>query len=79
MLMFGNATIEIPNSGNIGPSRHEGLSDVLALVLGRCAARTLSDEDGYVTITYSDGTKKLIGHDAANDRLVFGRLTRPRA
>lgn len=73
--MFGNATLEIPRSGNIGPSRYPGLSDQLALVLGRSAARTLSDEDGYVKITYSDGSVKLIGHDTANDVLIMGRLS----
>lgn len=76
--MFGIATLEIPSSGVIGPSRYEGLSDELALVLGRFAARTLSDEDGYVKITYSDGNVKLIGHDTANDVLVIGRLTHTR-
>lgn len=77
--MFGNATLDIPRSGVIGPTSYPGLSDKLALVLGRFAARTLSDEDGCVKITYSDGSVKLIGHDTANDLLVFGRLTRPRA
>lgn len=75
--MFGNATLEIPSSGVIGPSRYDGLSDSLALVLGRFAARTLSDEDGYVVITYSDGSVKLIGPDTADDVLVIGRLARP--
>ena len=67
------ATIEIPSSGDIGPSRHEGLSADLALVLGRLAAQTLSDEDGRVMITYSDGRVKLIGRDTADDVLVMGR------
>lgn len=75
--MFGIATLEIPGSGNIGPSCYPGLSDHYALVLGRFAARTLSDEDGCVKITYSDGSVKLIGHDTADDVLVMGRLTRP--
>ncbi len=73
-MMYGNATLEIPGSGDIEPSRYLGLSDELALVLGRFAARTLSEEDGYVRITYSSGQVKLIGHDTANNRLVFGQL-----
>lgn len=77
--MFRIATLEIPRSGNIGPSRYPGLSDHLALVLGRFAARTLSDEDGCVVITYSDGSVKLIGYDTAEDVLVMRRLTRPLA
>ena len=77
--MFGNATLDIPRSGVIGPTSYPGLSDKMALVLGRFAARTLLEEDGYVKITYSDGGVKLIGYDTANDVLVMGRLTRPSA
>lgn len=72
--MFGNATLEIPKSGDIEPSRYPGLSDDMALVFGRFAARTLSEEDGYVRITYSSGEVKLIGSDTANGRLTGGGL-----
>ena len=50
LIMFGIATLEIPRSGVIGPSCYPGLSDHYALVLGRFAARTLSDEDVYYAI-----------------------------
>lgn len=75
--MFGNATLEIPRSGVIGPSRYPGLSDEMALVLGRFAARTLSEQDGYVVITYSSGQVKLIGPDTANGDIVMGCSMRP--
>lgn len=53
--MFGQTTLEIPRSGNIGPSRTEGLSDDLAMTIGRMAAKTLSEHDGPVIISLGDG------------------------
>jgi len=68
--MFGKATLEIPGSGNIGPSTTGGLSDELAMILGRTAAMTLADEDGDVLVTLSDGTVKVIGHEAWSGNIV---------
>jgi len=66
--MFGNATLVI------GTKRYEGLSDVLAMSYARVFARTLSEDEGYVIVTLSDGETKLIGYDSVSDELVFGRL-----
>ena len=73
--MFGNATLDIPQSGSIGPSHTEGLSDELAMVFGRTAARSLSEQDGFVIVTLSDGTEQTIGNDTFSGELVLGRLT----
>lgn len=73
--MFGQATLEIPRSGNIGPSRTDGLSDEMAMLLGRAAARTLLEQDGLVVVTLSDGTLKTIGYDTLMDKMIIGRLT----
>jgi len=59
--MFGEATLEIPASGVIGASVTSGLSDALAMVFGRTAAYTLSEQGQSVIVTLSDGTKKVIG------------------
>lgn len=53
--MFGKATLEIPASGVIGPTRTEGLSDELAMIFGRIAARTLSEHDGPVIMSLENG------------------------
>ncbi len=72
--MFGKATLDIPASGNIGPSRTDGLSDELAMVLGRSAARTLSEQDGYVTVSLESGETKVIGY--CTDTVTIGHLGR---
>ena len=59
--MYGKATLDIPAVGNIGRSRTDGLSDELALILGRTAAWTLSEQDGYVTVTLESGLRRIIG------------------
>lgn len=71
--MYGKATLEIPASGAIGPSRTEGLSDALATAIGRTAARTLSDQDSCVTVTLESGEVKVIGYDWIRDTLTIGR------
>lgn len=53
--MFGNATLEIPASGVIGPTRVDGLSDELAMTIGRVAAMTLSEQDGHITVSLESG------------------------
>lgn len=68
--MFGQATLEIPQSGNIGPSRTDGLSDQLAMIMGRTAAMTLSDKDGYVTVSLQSGEVRFIGRETPNRYLA---------
>ena len=70
--MYGKATLDIPAVGNIGRSRTDGLSDQLAMILGRTAAWTLSEQDGYVTVTLESGAVKVIGHDTVKGKLTFG-------
>jgi hypothetical protein len=55
-----SAILEIPASGAIGPSRTEGLPDELALVMGLTAAWSLSEDDGDVIVTLSDGDTRVI-------------------
>jgi len=68
------ATLYIPASGPIKASRHDCLSDDEAMVFGRAFARTLSDDDGYVIVTLSDGTEKVIGHDTLSGEVTVGTL-----
>lgn len=72
--MFGQATLEIPRSGAIGPSRTDGLSDHLAMTMGRAAAWTLSEQDGFIIVTLESGSVRVIGHDTLHGRLTIGRL-----
>lgn len=72
--MFGTATLEIPQVGDIRPSRTGGLSDRLAMVMGRVAALTLSEQDGFVIVTLADGTARTIGRDTVTGELIIGPL-----
>jgi len=72
--MFGTTRLYIPGSENIGPSFYEGLSDEVALASGRTAAYTLSDDDGPVLVTLSDGTSKVIGYDSVSGNLRVSTL-----
>ena len=74
--MFGKATLDIPASGDIGPSQTEGLSDDMAVSFGRIAALTLSDEDDCVKVTLASGEVRLMGHDTVHHAIVTGRLSR---
>lgn len=74
--MYGQATLEIPRSGNIGPSHTDGLSDELAVIMGHIAATTLLDDDEHVVVTLSDGTKKVLAYNTLEHRVVIGRLER---
>ena len=53
--MFGNATLSIPGNGVIEPTCTDGLSDDLAMAIGRLAARILSEHDGPVIVSLEDG------------------------
>jgi len=70
--MFGNATLEIPASGDIGPTQMDGLSDQLAMIMGRTAARTLSERDDSVSVTLESGTVVIIGHEQVDGTLIIG-------
>lgn len=59
--MFGNATLDIPADGVIRPSHTEGLSDGLARIIGRIAARTLPDHKEFITVTLESGRMVTIG------------------
>jgi len=72
--MFGKATLQIPGSGDIGPSEYRGLSDELAMAIGRRAATTLSEHDGFVVVTLSDKQIRVIGNDTIRNELIIGRL-----
>ncbi len=72
--MFGQATLEIPQIGNIGPSETRGLSDALALTFGRIAARTLSEPEGFIKVTLTSGSVRVIGYDTTNNKVTIGRL-----
>ncbi len=69
--MFGTATLDIPRSGVIGPSRTEGLSDKMAIAIGRAAAWTLSERDDRVTVSLESGQIMVIGFDRDTNKL-FG-------
>ncbi len=73
--MFGTAILDIPRSGVIGPSRTEGLSDALAMSIGRTAAYTLSDQNDRVTVSLESGDILVIGYDAVRHELFIGGLT----
>ena len=73
--MYGTATLEIPKTGTIGPSRTEGLSDEMAMSYGTLFARTLSEPDEFAIVTLSDGHEKIIGYDTLTDEITIGRLT----
>jgi len=72
--MYGKASIRIPSSGNIRLSYCDGLSDRLAMTIGRAAAWTLSEQDGFVIVTLGSGKTKVIGQDEAHGSLIIGRL-----
>jgi hypothetical protein len=73
-----SATLEIPASGAIGPSRTEGLPDELALVMGLTAAWSLSEDDGDVIVTLSDGDTRVISPNTLRGKLSIGRLGKGR-
>ena len=72
--MFGEATLYIPENEDIGPTYDVGLSDELAMSIGRTAAWTLSDEHMFVIVTLANGSVRVIGHDTVRGELTIGRL-----
>lgn len=73
---MGHATICVPGSGNNKAMRETGLSDQVAMSYGRLFARTLSEQDGFVTVTLQSGAVRMIGYDTENDKVTIGRLHR---
>ena len=65
--MNGKAVLDIPESGEFGRSLDEGLSDELAMVMGRTAALTLSYHDRHVIVTLESGNVVVIGPDHLPD------------
>lgn len=71
------AILYIPRSGDIGPTQHGGLSDDMALAMGRTMAYTLSEEcQEYVIVTLSDGSIRTFAVDWLSDELRCGRVGR---
>lgn len=68
--MFGNATLEIPASGIIGPTQVDGLSDELAMTIGRVVARTLSEYDEPVTVLLENGKMAVIGRERPDGTII---------
>ncbi len=77
--MRDKARLNIPSTDVTGPFHVSGLSDALALDIGRMAAWNLSEQDGYVHVTLESGNVTVIGHDTLGKKLVIGRLVRNRA
>jgi len=71
---MGRATICVPKTDNAAEIFCEGLSDHIALSYGRLFATSLSDEDGFVTVTLTSGSVRVIGLDAATGQITMGRL-----
>lgn len=74
--MFGKATLSIPKSRILGRYRRlSGLPDWLAMFIGRCAAKLLSEREGFVTVELKSGTTMVIGYCTVRKALTIGRLT----
>lgn len=58
--MFGTATLYLPRIGDIGPLKTEGLSDALALTLGRTAVCTLLDHNECVVVRLESGKVRVL-------------------
>ncbi len=71
---MGRATIRVPATDNDGEIFADGLSDQMAMSYGTVFARTLSEQDGFVTVILSSGSVRVIGHDTARGELRIGRL-----
>jgi len=71
---MGRATITIPATDNCPEAHETNLSDQMAMSYGTLFARTLSEQDGFVTVTLTSGSIRLIGHDTVRNRITIGRL-----
>jgi hypothetical protein len=68
--MNTQATITIPECGPFPESTHDGLSDDIALSLGRQAAHTLSD-GAEVRVLLTTGEMIVIGRDGDSGHLTW--------
>lgn len=75
---MGRATICVPATDNCVAINETDLSDKMAMSYGTLLARTLPDQDGYVTVTLESGLVRLIGHDAIRGELIIGHLNKRR-
>lgn len=66
--------LEVPATDNNEAIREVGLPDQLAMSYGTLFARTLSEHDGFVTVTLSDGQVKVIGIDTLSGEITIGHL-----
>jgi hypothetical protein len=78
--MTTHATITIPKCGPFPQTTHDGLSDDIALSLGRQAAHTLSDGDEVVVLLTSGeeiviGRESETGHLTWNSNGIIGQVT----
>ena len=69
------ATLEVPATDE-RPPISETLPDTLALSYGTMFARTLSEDDGFVVVTLSDGKIRVIGYDTLTGQLTIGHLNK---
>jgi len=72
--MGNQATVEVPQSGSIGPFVQTDLLDDVAISYGRLMAQTLSEQDGYVLVTLSDGRVYAFGLDTITGRVTTGQV-----
>jgi len=75
---MGHAKLVVPATDNHEAVCETGLSDPMAMSYGMLFARTLSEQDGFVTVTLESGEVKVIGHDTTNNTLTIGRLVKGR-
>lgn len=73
---MNQATLDIPADGQLLATRHTGLFDADAIRYGLSFARTLTESDGYVVVTLSDGTVKAFGYDTILGVVTVGTITR---
>lgn len=75
--MYGKATLEIPGSETlrIPSATFNNLPDDVARKAGQIAACTLSEEDGHIILTLSDGTVETMYYDTVQNKVVIGHLT----
>lgn len=72
--IMGLAKMIVPATDNFKEIVETGLSDQMAISYGRLFARTLSEQDGFITIILESGVVIVIGLDSINGTLTIGRL-----
>lgn len=72
--IMGLAKMIVPATDNFKEIVETGLSDQMAISYGRLFARTLSEQDGFITVILESGAVIVIGLDSINGALTIGRL-----